>query len=88
MNRTTLIGGAVIATIVTLMSSLGAATQLSPPGSSIQTAPTDVIIVVSDLVDLEGTAKINDDEERQRREVLHIGHAAHVAMDGRKPPDR
>ena len=88
MTRNSLMGGALMATIMALMS-VGGATAQPPstyaPGSLLHAAPTDVILVVSDLVDLERAIKVGDLEERERSEALHVGRAAQVGMLPHEP---
>ena len=89
MNRNSLIGGALIATIMSLMSVGGATAQPSSiyaPGSLFHAAPTDLILVVSDLVDLERAIKAGGPEERERSEASHVGRAALVGMPRHEPP--
>ena len=85
MRERSLIGGAVLATVMTLMSLGGATAQLPQPGSLFHAASTDVVLVVSDLVDLERAVKLGDAEER---ETVRAGRSVQVKILAHWPPGR
>ena len=84
MRKRSLIGGAIMATVMTLISVGGATAQSPQSGDLFHAARTDVIMVVSDLVDLESAIKVGDAEERERRKALHVGRAS--KSSGTIPP--
>jgi hypothetical protein len=85
MKERSLIGGAVLATILTLMSVGVASAQPLQPGSLLPAAPTAAFLVVSDLVDLEWAVKAGNAEEREK--VL-ASHAVQVQVLAPGAPGR
>lgn len=93
MKRTSLIGGALVAAAIALISVGGSAAHPSmaalPPNgyaqlivaTPTQTSSADVILALSDLVDLERTIKAASPEQREMmkrsvpRPALHEGPA-------------
>ena len=86
MNRTSLIGGALFAATITLISVVGSAAQPSAalPAPSyaqatlatpMQPSSPDAILALSDMVDLERIIKATGPEERDRFKI-HVSRPA------------
>ena len=86
MKRTSLIGGALFAATITLISVVGSAAQPSTalPAPSYaqatlavpsQPSSPDVILALSDMVDLERIIKATGSEERDRFKI-HVSRPA------------
>ena len=97
MKRASLIGGALFAATITLISVVGGATQPSTalPAPSyaqanftvpLQRSSPDVILALSDMVDLERIIKATGPEERDRFKI-HVSKPAghgYLGLDARR----